>query len=112
MKVTVRPPARGAATVIELNGRLDLLSAAAVRRDLAKAVSEGHHRLVVDLAGVDFIDSTGLGSLISGLKAARLVGGDLRLAAPGAQVRTILQLTTLDRVLKPYKSIEDALEGY
>ncbi|MGN6809497.1 MAG: STAS domain-containing protein, partial [Thermomicrobiales bacterium] len=79
---------------------------------LSGAVAAGHQRLVVDLADVEFIDSTGLGSLVSGLKASRLAGGDLRLARPPEQARTILQLTTLDRVLRPYDTAEEALAGY
>ena len=79
MQVTVEPQPGGAA-VVTLAGRLDLLSAARVRQELAAAVAAGHHRLVVDLAAVEFIDSTGLGSLVSGLKSTRLAGGDLRLA--------------------------------
>ena len=111
MQVAVEPQP-GGAVVVTLAGRLDLLSAAMVRQELAAAVAAGHHRLVVDLGAVEFIDSTGLGSLISGLKATRLAGGDLRLARPAEQARTILQLTTLDRVLKPYATIEEALAGY
>jgi anti-sigma B factor antagonist len=111
MRVTVDPQPGGAA-VVKLAGRLDLLSAASVRQELAGAVAAGHPRLVVDLAEVEFIDSTGLGSLVSGLKAARTAGGDLRLARPAEQARAILQLTTLDRVLKPFATTEEALAGY
>lgn len=111
MQVTVEPQFGGTA-VVKLVGRLDLLSAAAVRQELSKAVTAGQHRLIVDLAEVEFIDSIGLGSLVSGLKAARLAGGDLRLARPTVQALTILQLTTLDRVLKPYATTEEALTGY
>lgn len=111
MQVTVEPQPGGAA-VVRLAGRLDLLSAAAVRQKLAKVVADGHQWLVIDLAEVEFIDSTGLGNLVSGLKATRLTGGDLRLACPTEQARTILRLTTLDRVLKPYPTTEEALTGY
>jgi anti-sigma B factor antagonist len=61
---------------------------------------------------VNFIDSSGLGALISGLKSARQAGGDLRIANPGEQARVVLKLTTLDRVLRPYDSVEDALADF
>ena len=109
--MTVEPRRSGAA-VVKLAGRLDLLSAIDARQRLADLVAAGHPRLVVDLAEVEFIDSTGLGSLVSGLKATRMAGGDLRLARPVEQARTILKLTTLDRVLKPYATTEEALAGY
>ncbi len=111
MDVTVDAQPAGIA-VVRLAGRLDLLSAGAVKQRLAEAVAAGQRRLVVDLAAVPFIDSTGLTSLIAGLKAARQAGGDLRLARPTDQARTILGLTTLDRVLRPYPTVEEALAGY
>lgn len=102
----------GQTAVLHLSGQLDLLTAANVRKELADTVAAGHPRLVVDLAEVSFIDSTGLSSLISGLKAARLAGGDLRVARPSKQVRMLLQLTALERILHPYDSVEEALSGY
>lgn len=111
MQVTVDAPS-GQTVVIHLLGQLDLLAADRVRKEFASTVAAGHPRLVVDLAGVGFIDSTGLSSLISGLKAARLKGGDLRIAQPSAQVRMLLELTMLERVLRPYATVEEALVGY
>ena len=102
----------GGVVVIRPVGRLDLLSAGEIKQRLTEAVTDGQRRLVVDLADVTFIDSSGLGALIGGLKAARLAGGDLRIAHAGEQARLILELTTLDRVLRPYASLEDALAGY
>ncbi len=52
-------------------------------------------RIVVDLSETEFIDSSGLGALIAGLKIARKAGGDLCIAAPTQQVCTVLELTTL-----------------
>ena len=111
MEVTVESRDGGIAVVRSV-GRLDLLSAADVKQRLTDAVAAGRRRLVVDLGGIEFIDSSGLGALIGGLKAARLAGGDLRIARPSEQARTILELTTLDRVLRPYATVEEALAGY
>ena len=111
MDVTVEPQANGVA-VVRLAGRLDLLSAADVKQRLLEAVDAGHARLVVDIGEVTFIDSSGLGALIGGLKAARLAGGGLCLVRPGEQARLILELTTLDRVLRTFPTTEEALAGY
>ena len=111
MDISVEQRAEGV-TVVRPSGRLDLLSAAAMRQRLAQEVAAGHQRLVVDLAQVTFIDSSGLGALIGGLKAARVAGGDLRIARPGEQARITLELTTLDRVLRPYSTVEEALAGF
>jgi anti-anti-sigma factor len=97
------------AAVVRLAGRLDLASAAQVKQELTRAIVEGHRHLVVDLGEVTFIDSSGLGALIGALKAARLQHGDLRIARPAEQARLVLELTTLDRVLRPYPTVEEAL---
>lgn len=105
-------PSGVSAGVVQLSGRLDLLAAADLKSRLQKLVTEGRNQLVVDLDGVPFIDSSGLGGLIGGLKAARVAGGDLRIARPAEQIRYILQVSTLDRVLTPYGTVEEALAGY
>lgn len=111
IQIQVEPRGQGRA-LVALNGRLDLMSAVEVKQRLAAVVGEGHARLVVDLGEVAFIDSSGLGALISGLKAARVAGGDLRIARPDKQARYILQVSTLDRVLAPYGTVEEAFATY
>ncbi|HEU4326464.1 MAG TPA: STAS domain-containing protein [Roseiflexaceae bacterium] len=95
-------------TLVRLAGRLDLVVASKVKQSLTIAAHAGQHRLVIDLGEVSFMDSSGLGTLIGGLKAARLAGGDLRIARPREQARGIFRLTSLDRVLTLYPTIEEA----
>ncbi len=96
--------------VLQPAGRLNMVAAPVLRQELHTLVEAGHTRIVVDLAAVDFIDSSGLGALISGLKVARQAGGDLRIAAPTRQVITVLELTNLNRVLRAHDSAEDAFD--
>jgi anti-anti-sigma factor len=104
---------RGSDTAVAaVHGRLDLLTAAEVKRQLQEAVGTGLHRLVVDLHGVPFIDSSGLGALIGALKATRVAGGDLRIARAGEQVRYVLEISMLDRVLVCHSTVEEALARY
>jgi len=110
MQLTVEARADGTA-IFRPIGRIDLISAAEIKQRLSEAVEQGRPRLIVDLGDVSFIDSSGLGALISGLKVARAAGGYLRIARPNSQARLILELTTLHRVLPPYDSIEEALAG-
>ncbi len=98
--------------VVALQGRLDLLSAAAVKTRINQEVARGRRQIVVDLGEVPMIDSSGLGALIGGLKATRLAGGDLRLARAQEQAKLILRLTMLDRVLVAHPNIEDAIASY
>ena len=68
--------------VVRPTGRLNMTAARMLREELHAIVESGGTRVVVDLSGIEFIDSSGLGALLSGLKAARQAGGDLRIAAP------------------------------
>ena len=95
-------------TRIAGTGRLNMVQAPKLRKVVAEVVAAGHHHVVLDMAGVEFVDSSGLGALIGGLKLARQAGGDLRIAAVNDQVRMVLKLTGMDRVLTPYSSAQEA----
>ena len=101
-----------AVAVIRLEGRLDFLSAVNAREQFSKTVHSGTPRLVVDLGGVTFIDSSGLGSLVGGLKSARQAGGDLRIACPSEQAKSVFRLTSLDQVFRSHPTLDDALTAY
>jgi anti-sigma B factor antagonist len=104
--------ARGGATVIEPSGRLDMVAAPQLKALVQTAVADGATPVVIDLQEVQFIDSTGLGALISGLRATRQAGSDLRIARAATQVKMVLEMTHIDRVIRPYASVEDALRAF
>lgn len=97
-------------TVIQPKGQLNMAGASALRKQLQGIIDGGSNRIVVELSTTEFIDSSGLGALISGLKMARLAGGDLRIAAAPKQVCTVLELTNLNRVLPAYDSADVAFD--
>ncbi len=104
-------PTGGDGAVIRLYGRLNMVAAPRFQELLTRIVDqEGRTRVVVDLAGTDFMDSTGLGALISGLKTTRLAGGDKRIARPGTQVMMVLKLTNLDQILHPHDTVEECFD--
>jgi anti-sigma B factor antagonist len=93
--------------VIVCPPRVSMAVASSFRDAIGAAVAEAP-KVVIDLGPTTFIDSSGLGALVSGLKTCRQAGGDLRIAAAGEQVRTVLRLTNLDRILRAHESVEDA----
>jgi anti-anti-sigma factor len=99
---------RDGATIISLAGELDLYNAEDVRAALLECCAEEPTVLVVDLAGVTFIDSTALGVLIEA--RSRLAERDgFRLAAPGLETRRALEISGLDRHFSVFDTVADAL---
>jgi anti-sigma B factor antagonist len=94
--------------VLQPTGRLNMVAAPAFKNLVEETVASGQTRIVVDLGQVTFIDSSGLGALIAGLKATRQADGDLRIADVPEQVMTVLRLTNLDRVLRVHPTVADA----
>ena len=108
MNLTITPHERFA--VIKPEGRLTAPNVPPLRKALDELLSTGTSRVVIDLSATDFIDSSGLGALIGGLKAARLASGDLRIAGVTEPVRRVLKLTNLDRVLREHATAESAFD--
>jgi anti-sigma B factor antagonist len=84
---------------MSVQGEIDLYTVPKLQRELATVLATGDPvRLIVDLSGVDFCDSTGVNVLLAAHRQAREKGGDLELAAPRPAVRKILQVTGLETV--------------
>ncbi|MDT9592468.1 STAS domain-containing protein [Nocardioides zeae] len=96
--------------VVVPRGRLNMVAARELRTTLTRLIEGGSTRVVVDLAETTFLDSSGLGALISGLKSARQAGGDLRVARPTPAVLTVFELTNIDKVLRPRADVEGAFD--
>jgi len=87
--------------------RLDAQKAPGFREAIAPVVADSPDRVIVDAGGVDFVDSTGLGCLVSLLKGMG-PAGELLIAAPNPAVRKLFTITRLDRVMRLHDSVEDA----
>ena len=98
-------------TVITLSGDVDLASAPALRQQLADASEVAPSFLIIDLSGLDFIDSTGLGVLVGTLRRVRATGGDVRLAGASTSTARVFSVTGLDRVFGLYPTVDAAREA-
>lgn len=93
---------------LSVSGRLNMVTAARVREAIQSAVDDNRPKIAVNLERVVFLDSSGLGALIAGMKIAREVGGDVRLIKPTEQVELVLELTNMAGVLRSFDSVENA----
>jgi len=96
-------------TVVSVYGELDVATSPTLRERLISLVGEGSACLVLDLEGVDFLDSTGLGTIVSALKRARTHDGDLRLVCTQSRIRRLFEITGLDKAVPLHASLDDAV---
>lgn len=99
MELTMREGATtGGVTRLEVSGELDVQTSPALRDRGVALLDAGAHTVEIDLAGVTFIDSTGLGALVSLQKRCRTAGGSLVVTGCRGPVERLMALTGLDRV--------------
>jgi anti-sigma B factor antagonist len=96
--------------VVAFRGELDIADAAGVMAVLAAAAA-GNPRIIVDLAALEFIDSSGVAALVRGRNLAQRAGGNLLLAAPRGPVRRLLDLTGLIGVFSVRASVDEAVQA-
>lgn len=111
MSLTVRTEQRGAMVVVSVAGELDMATSPQLQDQITDQVEKGHNRLVFDLAGVPFCDSTGLSVFVRAKNSCDETGGVVRLAAPQRGVLRILEVSGLVQVLETYPTVDEAVAG-
>jgi anti-anti-sigma factor len=102
----------GDVAVVEILGEtIDTANAADVQGQLCELATR-HPKLLVDLNRVNFLDSAGCGALVASRTRCKGQGGDLRLCSPKPNVKTLLELVRLTRVLSVYDTREQALAAF
>ncbi|MDN3353617.1 STAS domain-containing protein [Actinomadura sp. DC4] len=97
--------------VLTIGGPMDVETSPRLRDSLVRLVDQGHHRFVLDLSRVDFIDSIGLGVLVGMVHRLRPYDGSLAVAAPSSQVSHVLQVTQLIRAVAVFDTADAAVSG-
>ena len=96
-------------TVLAVSGEVDVATAPRLREQLVQLVNQGNHHLVVDLEGVDFLDSTGLGVLVGALKRVRLQEGELTLVCTQPRIVKVFDITGLSKVFTLHESVDSTV---
>jgi anti-sigma B factor antagonist len=95
--------------VLTVYGEVDVSTAPRLRQELIEVASSGSRRAVVDLEPVEFLDSTGLGVLVSGLKRFRTLEGDLLLVCTQRRVLKVFEITGLTAVFSMHATVDEAV---
>jgi anti-sigma B factor antagonist len=99
----------GDRTIVSVGGEIDVYTAPKLREQLVDLVNAGQYQLVVDMEDVEFLDSTGLGVLVGGLKRVRAHEGSLRLVCTQERILKIFRITGLTKVFPIHDSVADAV---
>jgi anti-sigma B factor antagonist len=111
MDLDVNVRQRGDRSVLAARGEVDVFTAPTLDGAITAELDQERADLVVDLTAVSFLDSTGLGVLVKGLKGAREAGGTLDLVVASERIRRIFEITGLDASIRIFDTIEEALAG-
>jgi anti-sigma B factor antagonist len=96
-------------TVLAISGEVDVHSAPGLRSRVGDLVDSGHRQLVLDLSGVEFLDSTGLSVLVVSQNRVREIGGVLTVVCSQERLLKLFRITGLDQVLTICPTVDKAL---
>jgi anti-sigma B factor antagonist len=112
MSFTVRKDEEKGVVIIGVDGQLIVGNRHELKKQVLDAVEAGDTKFVIDFTATGYIDSSGLGVLVSLAKKVREAGGDLRLAGLNDDLRTLFELTKLDTLFGIVDSIEEAVGAF
>ena len=109
MDLSLSTRTEGDRTVVTVGGEIDVYTAPKLREQLIDLVSSGKYHLIVDMENVDFLDSTGLGVLVGGLKRVRAHDGSLDLVCTQERILKIFRITGLTKVFGIHDTVDLAI---
>jgi len=108
MDIVIDSRPEGDWSVIEVKGEVDVYTAPKLREKIVDLVNQGSTQLIVDLEGVEFLDSTGLGVLVGGLKRVKSHDGTLALVCTKPKILKVFSITGLSKVFPIYDRVDQA----
>lgn len=108
MELQIRDEQDGAMCVLTLQGEVDVYTAPALKEKLVDNIEQGCSNVLVDMEAVSFIDSSGLGVLVSALRRARERGGSVRILCTRDNILKIFRITGLDKVFPIFSDLAEA----
>ncbi|MHB2018723.1 MAG: STAS domain-containing protein [Candidatus Xenobia bacterium] len=111
IKVNTRQLSEGVYAV-EVQGEIDVYTSPRVKETINELIEGSHYNFVINLEGVRYIDSTGLGVLIGALKKVREHNGRIVLICTNPQIKKIFNITGLIKIFEIYKDEEEALKSF
>lgn len=98
--------------VIETPTRIDASNSIELKDMISDTVAKGIFKIVIDMSKTNFIDSSGLGAIVSKISVCKNNNGDVRLVLLSDRVLEILEITHLNKIFKIYKTVDDAIASF
>ncbi len=95
--------------ILHIEGEIDVYNAYELRNEINRAIEDKFYRVIIDLKNVSYIDSSGLGVLVSGVKTVMNHQGVLKLVELNEKIRSLTKLTGLEKFFEIYDSLADAM---
>jgi anti-sigma B factor antagonist len=112
MEIAYRPGAKPDQVIVVPVGDLDLYASVAFCNAVMARLEGGTPRMVIDMGGVRYLDSSGVGALIRLLQKARSLGGEIRVANIGGTPKKVLEMSNIITLLKPAPDVDAALKAW
>ncbi|MGY2709872.1 STAS domain-containing protein [Thermostichus sp. MS-CIW-28] len=109
---TAETPQGQKLAIVPLEGRFDAKAASEVRQLLQQVLDFGYPNMLIDMSSVTFMDSSGLGVLISALRKCRAAGGNISLCCVPESVALVLNLTSMEKVLTCFSGLETGIANF
>lgn len=112
MSLEIRETDREGIAILSLKGRLTVGESNSVREKVTEDVAAGHVNVILDLSQVDYVDSTGLGTMMICFTTLKKLGGALKLVNPNKRNIELLLLTKLHTIFEVFTEVQDAVNSY
>ncbi len=102
----------GEVVTIDVPRRLTSEISGELKKLMKELLEQGKYKIVINLEKTKYMDSSGLGAIVSKIAATRTKGGDIRLAAPQQTIIDLLELTHINQIVKIYDTVEEAVKSF
>jgi len=110
--LSINPRQIGDVVVLDLKGEIDLYNTPELKQAIDEHISKGKRKIIINMSDVSYIDSSGIGALVSAASNLKKYGGELKLVGLYGSVRKVFELTKLTSFFSIYRDVAEALDSF
>ncbi len=110
--LSINPRQIGDVVILDLKGEIDLYNTPELRQVIEEQISKGKRKIIINMSDVSYIDSSGIGALVSAASNLKKYNGELKLVGLYGSVRKVFELTKLTNFFSIYRDVAEALDSF